>query len=372
MNPVTNTPFPNNPFVTYREHDRWVYAFGVDPVWKGATNELLFYNSLKMKMAVIIGVTQMTVGLFLKFLNGINFRQPLDIFFEFIPQVTFLLSIFGYLCFMIIYKWNQDYYAQDWFNAHNGITGANVTISTSGTQQAPLLLNELIFMFLGRKGDCPENCPLYPGQVGVQFVLFILAIASVPVMMFAKPVVMLIQHKMKSKDSYQRVPAVSSNGDSDSDQAQIQNKEAGGAHGHGHGHGHGEEFEFGEIMIHQSLETVEFVLGSVSHTASYLRLWALSLAHSELATVFWDKTFYQTFEIGASYNSALLTGGLAFVGVTFWIGSTIGIILFMETLSAFLHALRLHWVEFQSKFYKGDGHLFKPFAYKRILLGEQD
>jgi len=118
-------------------------------------------------------------------------------------------------------------------------------------------------------------------------------------------------------------------------------------------------------LVHQLLETIEFVLGSVSHTASYLRLWALSLAHSELATVFWDKVMFLLIEYTVNVNWFVM--GLAtLAGFSIWFFITLLVMMFMEGLSAFLHALRLHWVEFQSKFYKGDGHEFQPFSFARL------
>ena len=79
------------------------YPFGVDPAWHGSTNELLFLNSLKMKLSVLVGVMQMLLGVFLKFGNAIYFRDSLTFIFECIPQLLFMVFFFGYMDFMIMY-----------------------------------------------------------------------------------------------------------------------------------------------------------------------------------------------------------------------------------------------------------------------------
>lgn len=96
--------------------------------------------------------------------------------------------------------------------------------------------------------------------------------------------------------------------------------------------------EFSEQFIHQLIETIEFSLGTVSNTASYLRLWALSLAHSELSNVLFEKIMLMALETEKPY--------LIFLAQTIYWSLTFGILISMDLMEVFLHTLRLHWVEF--------------------------
>ncbi|KAL5129941.1 V-type proton ATPase subunit a3 [Glycine soja] len=292
---------------------RDTYPFGVDPVWHGTRSELPFLNSLKMKMSILLGVAQMNLGIVMSYFNAIFFRNSVNVWFQFIPQMIFLNSLFGYLSLLIIVKW------------------------ATGSQAD--LYHILIYMFLSPTDDLGEN-QLFAGQKNLQLVLLLLAAISVPWMLLPKPFILKKQHEARhGVESYEPLQSTD-------ESLQVESNHD--SHGH-------EEFEFSEVFVHQLIHTIEFVLGAVSNTASYLRLWALSLAHSELSSVFYEKVLMMAW----GYNNVIIL----IVGLIVFIFATVGVLLVMETLSAFLHALRLHWVEFQNKFYEGDGYKFHPFSF---------
>ncbi|ULU02282.1 hypothetical protein L3Y34_002083 [Caenorhabditis briggsae] len=353
------------------------YPIGVDPVWNLAEgNKLSFLNSMKMKMSVLFGIAQMTFGVLLSYKNFTYFKSDLDVKYMFIPQMIFLSSIFIYLCIQILAKWLF----------FGSAPGSVLGYTYPGTNCAPSLLIGLINMFMMKsrnagfvdeEGNIVPQCWLstwYPGQATIEIVLVILALVQVPIMLFAKP--WLLYQREKKQTRYSTLGGSGGGAStSQSVRADIAQDDAEVVHapeqtpkpaGHGHGHGDG-PLEMGDVMVYQAIHTIEFVLGCVSHTASYLRLWALSLAHAQLSDVLWTMVFRNAFVLDG-YAGAVATYILFFI-----FGSlSVFILVLMEGLSAFLHALRLHWVEFQSKFYGGLGYEFAPFSFERILAEERE
>uniref|UniRef100_A0A672Q3S6 V-type proton ATPase subunit a n=1 Tax=Sinocyclocheilus grahami TaxID=75366 RepID=A0A672Q3S6_SINGR len=296
------------------------YPLGIDPIWNVATNKLTFLNSFKMKMSVVLGVIHMLFGVTLSLFNHLYFKKPLNIFLGFIPEIVFMSSLFGYLILLIFYKWA----------AYDAAT----------SKDAPSLLIAFINMCLFNYND-PTNKPLYRGQVGIQSLLVVIALACVPCMLVVKTMVLRRQYLWK-KHLVCLFTLIKTSQTSSL-------------------------FFILYMAVHQAIHTIEYCLGCISNTASYLRLWALSLAHAQLSEVLWGMVMH----LGLSSRSGGGFFGLSIIFSAF-ATLTVCILLIMEGLSAFLHALRLHWVEFQNKFYTGQGFKFVPFSFESILEGRFD
>ncbi|XP_068166587.1 V-type proton ATPase 116 kDa subunit a isoform X2 [Antennarius striatus] len=272
------------------------YPVGIDPIWNLASNRLTFLNSYKMKMSVIIGILHMSFGVILSTFNHMHFRKKYNLYLVFLPEILFLLCLFGYLVFMILYKW--------------------LVFSAEDSRHAPSILIHFINMFL-MQGDATQ--PLYTGQ------------------------------------GYERVRR---NSEEELSLMRAHDMEEGGSD---LGEFQKEGFNFADELLHQAIHTIEYCLGCISNTASYLRLWALSLAHAQLSEVLWAMVM----RVGLRMDISL---GVVFLVPVFGLFAvlTVSILLVMEGLSAFLHALRLHWVEFQNKFYSGNGVKFCPFTFSLL------
>jgi V-type H+-transporting ATPase subunit a len=331
--------FPNKP-----------YIFGVDPVWRHSHNLIQYTNSLKMKMSIIVGVAQMMFGIVLKLLNNLHFGRYVEAVVESLPEILFMGLTFGYMSGLIFLKWSIDYVPEPPPCFSSGCDG--VIINGYPLKAAPPpIIQIMIFMF--KMQPLPPEYALYPGQGEFQSFILTIAVCSLPVLLFGKPLHLKRQMDMEHAAASEDTAGYSAVTDSESDAKKHTDDDD--EHGH----------NFGDIMVHQGIHTVEFALGCVSNTASYLRLWALSLAHSQLSEVFWEYILVgYEFSLFGQYPG--IAGGWKTLIPCYFIFfcCTIGILMMMESLSAFLHALRLQWVEFQSKFYDADGCMFRPLSFE--------
>lgn len=148
------------------------YPIGIDPTWFIGTNFLTFLNSLKMKLSVILGIMQMSLGICMKAFNAAYFKNKLDFFYEFVPQIILMLCLFGFMDWLIIAKWLTDF------------TGKEHT--------APSIISTMIGMALnGGTIDAPYVAVIGSNsfQQGLSIFLLLVALICVPIMLFPKPLI---------------------------------------------------------------------------------------------------------------------------------------------------------------------------------------
>ena len=229
--------------------ENYRYPFGLDWSWHGTDNELLFSNSFKMKLSILMGWAHMTYSLCLSWINARHFKSPIDIWGNFVPGMVFFQSIFGYLVFCIVYKWSID-----WFPAHGD------------DMNPPGLLNMLIYMFL-QPGTVAKEDQLYRGQSIVQVILLLIAVACVPILLLLKPLYLRREHNKARALGYRGIGETSRfsalDGDDEDGHAMNGGRDSMGSDNEAAamitqdiGDEEHEEFEFSEVMIHQTIHTI--------------------------------------------------------------------------------------------------------------------
>jgi V-type H+-transporting ATPase subunit a len=219
------------------------YPFGLDWRWHDTENDLLFSNSYKMKLSILMGWCHMTYSLCLSYINARHFKTPIDIWGVFVPGMIFFQAIFGYLVFTIVYKWSIDWIAIE--------------------EPAPGLLNMLIYMFLS-PGKVEEK--LYTGQGPIQVFLVLIAVIQVPILLFLKPFYLRWEHNRARAKGYRGIgetSRVSALDGDDDDSNTLDGRASLASEGEGVamitqdiGDEEHEEFEFSEVMIHQVIHTI--------------------------------------------------------------------------------------------------------------------
>lgn len=111
---------------------------------------------------------------------------------------------------------------------------------------------------------------------------------------------------------------------------------------------------FGLLLIGEGAYGILELPGLMSNILSYTRLLAVGMS-----------------SVGIAFAVNTMAGMLADAGIigmigavlVFALGHTINLLL--GIIAPGLHSLRLHYVEFFMKFYKGGGRIYDPFGYKR-------
>lgn len=161
-----------------------------------------------MKLAVILGVLQMSLGILMKAFNNVYFGKMVDLFFEFLPQMILLLVLFGWMDALIIIKWNNTLDINDWTVSDMSLFDNNLTIaksfnySYSQYQRSvnPSIITSMINMFIHPGDRTPGVGLLFESQLDIAIVFVLIALITIPTMLLVKPLHFKFTHKEEHQD----------------------------------------------------------------------------------------------------------------------------------------------------------------------------
>lgn len=167
-----------------------IYPIGVDPIWQLAGNKIIFLNSYKMKLSIIIGVLHMVFGVCMSVVNFVHFKKYSSIIMEFVPQIIFLLLLFGYMSFMMFFKWIR-YTANTDFQPHTPGCAPSVLI---------MFINMMLFKNTPPQEGCEEY--MYSFQPQLEKIFVVIALICIPWLLLGKPLYIKFTRKNKVHVSF--------------------------------------------------------------------------------------------------------------------------------------------------------------------------
>lgn len=111
--------------------------------------------------------------------NAIHQGASIDFIFEFVPQIIFLLGLFGFMDLLIIVKWLTDW--------------------TGREGDAPSIITQMINNII-KGGMVDETALLWNDstQTFISELLLVICLCMVPLMLFVKPIYLNSKNKAKS------------------------------------------------------------------------------------------------------------------------------------------------------------------------------
>ncbi|TMW44882.1 hypothetical protein DOY81_010040 [Sarcophaga bullata] len=203
-------------------HVEGVYPLGLDPIWQLATNKIIFLNTYKMKLSIITGVLHMIFGVCMSVVNFVHFKRVSSIVLEFLPQILFLVLLFGYMVFMMFFKWVQ-YSAQAVDQPETPGCAPSVLI---------MFINMMLFKSTPPLLGCKEF--MFEGQNTLQMIFVFIALRfCIPWMLLGKP--LYIMFTRKNNDHVKHNGELTGNMELNEGETQLPTaaeSHEGGAHGH--------------------------------------------------------------------------------------------------------------------------------------------